>query len=65
MLEQATDHTVSWQAKHIFERVGKTYLVKSSSVFAKRKGKTVTRKISILSIIIWEGKKKLSLMNKM
>ena len=45
MVEQATDHTVSWQAKHIFERVGKTYLVKSSSVFAKRKGKQLQEKL--------------------
>ena len=45
MLERETEHTGSWQAKHIFERVGKTYLVKSSSVFAKRKGKQLQEKL--------------------
>ena len=45
MVERATENKGSWQAKHIFERVGKTYLVKSSSVFAKRKGKQLQEKL--------------------
>ena len=45
MLERETEHTGSWQAKHIFERVGKTYLVKSLLFLQKGKGKQLQEKL--------------------
>ena len=54
MVERATEHAGPWQAKHLFEKMGKTFLQKStSSPFAKWKEKAVMGKIRILRLNMW------------